>query len=229
MDTLDTKREEMFIRVREYGVQYASAFPEGSYGAGLFGQLGEVVGGLKAHALEQSKGRSSVRESSASKSAARDELLRRMDAIGRTARVIAYTTPGLDDKFRMPRGIGDQALLTLARTFTADAEPLKTEFTKRGLAANFIQELNEAADDFDAAINHKVQHRGKQVAATAAIDGMIGRGVRIVRELDAFVRNTMADDPSALAAWESASHVERPTRRGRNKSTGSPELAPAQG
>jgi len=229
MDTLDTKRQEMFIRVREYGVQYAVAFPEGSYGAGLLGQLGEVVAGLRAHALEQSKGRSSVRESSASKSAARDELSRRMDAVGRTARVIAYATPGFDDKFRTPRGIGDQALLTLARTFAADAEPLKAEFIKRGLAANFIQELNEAADDFDEAINQKVQHRGKQVAATAAIDGMVGRGVRIVRELDAFVRNTMADDSSALAAWESASHVERPTRRGRNKSAGTPEPTPAQG
>jgi hypothetical protein len=228
MDTLDTKRYEMFMRAREYGSQYTVFFPAGSYGAELFAQLGQVVEELKAHALAQSKGRSSVRESSASKSAARDELMRRMEAVNHTARVLSYTTPGLEDKFRMPRGVGDQSLLTLARTFAADAEPLKAEFIKRGLSANFIQELKETADEFDEAINQKVQHRGKQVAATAAIDDMIERGVRTVRELDAVVRNTLSGDASALAAWESASHVERPARKGRNKSNGTPEPAPAQ-
>jgi hypothetical protein len=226
MDTLDTKREEMFIRTREFGQQFVAAFPAGSYGAGLFAQLGEVVEGLRTHALNQSKGRSSVRESSASKSAGRDELTRRMDAISRTARVIAFTTPGLENKFRTPRGVGDQALLTLARTFADDAEPLKAEFSKRGLSADFIQDLNETADAFDAAINQKVQHRGKQVAATAAIDEMIGRGLRLVRELDALVRNILAHDPAALAAWESASHVERPTRKGKAKSSGPNENTP---
>lgn len=229
MDTLDTKREEMFIRSREFGQQFAAAFPAGSYGAELFGQLGVVVEELRAHALDQSKGRSSVRESSASKSAGRDELTRQMDAISRTARVIAFTTPGLENKFRMPRGVGDQALLTLAGAFAADAEPLKAEFIKRGLPADFIQNLKEAAEAFDAAINQKVQHRGKQVAATAAIDEMTGRGVRLVRELDALVRNTFANDASALAAWESASHVERPTRKSRPKSNGSNEGTPAHG
>ena len=37
--------------------------------------------------------------------------------------------------------------------------------------------------------------------------------MRTVRELDALVRNTFADDPSTLAAWESASHVERRVSR----------------
>ncbi len=228
MNTLDTKRYEMFIRVREFGAQYAASFPAASYGAELFEQLGAVVESLRAHALEQSKGRSSVRESSASKAAARDELVRRMEAVSRTARVLDHVTPGLEDKFRMPRGVGDQSLLTLARTFADDAEPLKAEFIKRGLGADFIRELGDAADDFDADINQKVQHRGKQVAATAAIDELVERGLRVVRELDALVRNTLTDDASALAAWESASHVERPTRRIRNKSNGSPEPAPAQ-
>jgi hypothetical protein len=225
MDTLDTKRLETFTRVQEYGAQYAAAFPAGSYGAGLFAQLGEVIDGLKAHALEQSKGRSSVREGSASKSAARDELVRRMEAVARTARVIAFTVPGLEEKFRLARGVGDQQLLTLARTFADEAVPLKAEFTKRGLAADFVEELREAADAFDAAINRKTQGRGKQVTATAGIDDLVGRGIRLVRELDALVRNASAAEPSALAAWESASHVERPTRKVSRKSP----AAPAQG
>lgn len=228
MDTLDTKREEMFIRVRENRAQFAAAFAEGSYGAELFTQLDAVIEGLRAHAYEQSKGRSAVRESSGSKAATRDELRRRMEAVSRTARVMAYTVPGLDDKFRMPGRIGDQALLTLARTFGNDALPLKAEFIKRGLDADFIADLEEAAVAFDTAINLKAQGRGKHVAATAAIDGLVERGLRIVREMNALVRNVLADDTSALAAWESASRVERPTRRGRNKSDETPSPAPTQ-
>lgn len=224
MDTLDTKRQEMFVRVQEYGVQFASAFPAGSYGASQFAQLGEVIEGLKTHSLDQSKGRSSVRESSASKAAARDELMRRMEAISRTARVMAFTLPGLEDKFRLARGVSDQAFLLLARTFADDAAPLKVEFTKRGLGPNFIEELIEAADNFDAAINRKAQGRGKHVAATAAIDDLVERGIRLVRELDALVRNIFVSDPSALAAWESASHVERLTRKSKQK----PATPPAQ-
>ncbi len=229
MDTLDTKREEMFIRVQENRAQFAAAFPDGSFGAELFAQLVEVIEGLRSHAYEQSRGRSSVRESVGSKAAARDELLRRMEAISRTARVMAFTMPGLDDKFRLPRGVTDQALLTLARTFGNDAFPLKAEFIKRGLAADFIAELDEASNAFDTAINRKAQGRGKHVAATAAIDEMIERGLRVVREIGALVRNTYDADPSTLAAWESASHVERPIRKGRKKSGGSPKTDPAQG
>ncbi|MDT7690610.1 MAG: hypothetical protein QOE46_3369 [Acidobacteriota bacterium] len=216
------------MRVQEYGVQYGSSFPEGSYGVELFTQLGAVIEGLQAHALDQSKGRSSVRESSASKAAARDEVWRRPEAISRTARVIAFTTPGLENKFRASRGIGDQALLTLARTFASEAEPLKAEFTKRGLASDFIEDLNEVLDDFSAAFNQKAQGRGKHVAATAAIDELVERGMRIVRELDALVRNTFVNSPSALAAWESASHVEKPTRRGRQKPNGTPDPTHSQ-
>lgn len=225
MDTLDTKRQEMFVRAHEYGAQYASAFPSGSYGAGLVTKLGEVIEGLKSLALDQSKGRSSVRESSASKAAARDELVRRMEAVSRTARVMAFTVPGLEDKFRLARGVGDQPLLLLARTFADDAEPLKAEFIKRGLAPDFVEELREVADGFDAAINRKSQGRGKHVAATAGIDDLVERGVRVVREFDALVRNALAADPSALAAWVSASHVERLARKSGRKPA---EPTPAQ-
>lgn len=228
MDTLETKRLEMFVRVCEFGTQFAASFPADSYGSDLFEKLGKVVEDLTTHAFHQSKGRSSVRESSASKAAGRDELYRRLDAISRTARVMTYTIPGLENKFRMPRGLGDSALLVLARSFASDAEPLKGEFIKRGMSANFIEELIELADDFDATIRQKVKHRGKQVAATAAIDEVVERGVRTVRELDVLVRNLLGDDGSALAAWASASHVERTTRKTKGKSGGSPEAPPTQ-
>jgi len=209
MDTLETKRLEMFRRVRELGPEHAAQFPADSYGGGLFVSLDTVIKGLEEHALRQSTGQSTVREGTSSKAAVRDELWRRLEAISRTARVIAFTSPGLEDKFRLPRGIGDEALLQLARTFASDAAPLKDEFIRRGLAATFIEDLNEEAEAFEAAITRKAQGRSAHVSASAEIDDLIERGMRTVRELDALFRNTFADDPATLAAWQSASHVGR--------------------
>ena len=65
----------------------------------------------------------------------------------------------------------------------------------------------------EEAITRKAQGAGSQVAATAAIDAQIERGMDAVRQLDAVMRNTFTTNPAALAAWVSASHVERPPRR----------------
>lgn len=220
MDTLETKRIEMFRRVRELGSEHTAQFPAGSYGRELFARLDTVIRGLEEHALRQSTGKSSVREGTSSKSAVRDELWRRLEAISRTARVIAFTVPGLEEKFRLPRGVGDQALIQLARTFAADAEPLKAEFIRRGMAATFIEDLGEEAGEFETVISRKAQGRSAHVAASAEIDELIEQGMRTVRELDAIFRNTFADDPSTLAAWGSASHVERSSHRARQKKNG---------
>ena len=220
MDTLETKRIEMFRNVRELGSEHTAQFPAGSYGRELFGRLDAVISGLEEHALRQSTGKSSVREGISSKAAVRDELWRRLEAISRTARVIAFTSPGLEEKFRLTRGIGDQALIQLARTFAADAEPLKAEFIRRGMVATFIEDLREETEEFADAINLKSQGRSAHVAASAEIDELIEQGMRTVRELDAIFRNVFADDPSTLAAWESASHVGKSNHRSRQKKSG---------
>lgn len=219
MDSLETKRLEMFRRVLELESKYASQFPADSYGGGLFKRLGEVIKGLEEHALRQSEGRSVVSEGVSSKSAVRDEIFRRLEAISRTARVMAYTSPGLEDKFRLVRGIGDEALLIMARTFSSNAEPLKADFILRGMAPTFLEDLNDEIAALDAAVKRKTQGRSAHVSASAEIDDLIERGMRAVREIEALFRNTFADDPAALAAWESASHVERRgARNGRPKS-----------
>jgi hypothetical protein len=161
-------------------------------------------------------------ESTGSKAAARDELRRDLEAISRTARALAMSTPGLEDKFRAPRSISDQALLATARAFAADALPLKTEFTRRGMPDDFLEDLASDIEEFEQAINQKIQKREVHIAATAAIDTVIERGVNAVRELDAIMRNKFADDPASLAAWLSASHTQRTPRQ----TTASPSPPP---
>jgi hypothetical protein len=197
----------------------AAAFPPTTLGGELFTRLSTVINELDTHTTAQASGRNSTLQSSTSKAAARDELRRDLEAISRTARVMASSTPGLEDKFRAPRSVSDQALLATARAFAADAQPLAGEFIARGLPTDFLADLSADIEEFEQVINLKIQKRESQVTATAAIDNTLERGVNIVRELDVIMRNQLTNDPASLAAWFSASHTECSPRRAKPETT----------
>lgn len=207
------RRLEMFLRVREYRSQHAAQFPPTSFAGEQFAIVDSAINALEAHASAQASGRGKARESASSKAAARDELINDLDAISRTARAMAMTTPGLNDKFRTPHNQSDQDVLTAARTAATDALPYKAEFIRRGMPSDFLEDLQADIDEMEEAIARKAQGTTSHIAATAAIDKEIERGMKAVRELDPIMRNTFASNAAALTAWFSASHVERSPRR----------------
>ncbi|HEX8887882.1 MAG TPA: hypothetical protein VF779_01815 [Pyrinomonadaceae bacterium] len=228
MNDNERRRYELFIRVREFGASRTAQFPPSTLAGELFASLNTVIQELDTHTTAQASGRSATLESSQSKASARDELRRDLEAISRTARVMALSMPGLEDKFRAPRSISDQDLLARARAFASDALPLKAEFIRRGLPDDFLEDLAADIEDFEQAINQKIQKHEAQVAATAAIDDVVERGVNIVRELHAIMLNKYAGDAATLAAWLSASRTERRARRPSTTTTGAPPPPTAQ-
>ncbi|MDQ3820536.1 MAG: hypothetical protein M3362_23035, partial [Acidobacteriota bacterium] len=66
---------------------------------------------------------------------------------------------------------------------------------------------------FEEALANRAQGRETHVNATATIDDLIERGMRIVRQLDPIMRNLFEESPGKLAAWLSAAHVERAPQR----------------
>lgn len=226
MKDIERRKYEMFLRVREFGARRAAEFPESSLGRELLNRLDAVVTALDEHAAAQTSRRGGAQEGAAGKAAARDELRRDLEAISRTARALAIATPGLENKFRAPRSVSDQALLWTARAFAADALPLKTEFTRRGLPEDFLEDLSDDIEAFEQSITGTIREREAQVAATAAIDDSIERGANAVSELDVIVRNRFAADAATLAAWLSASHTQRPPRRAHPGPNATPPAAP---
>jgi hypothetical protein len=152
-------------------------------------------------------------------------LLEDLQAISRTARVMADEVPGLDDKFRLPPPGNDALLLSTARAFAADARPLAAQFIAHEIPADFLEDLADDIAAMEAAISEQSSGLGQRIAAGAAIDSVIDNGVAAVRKLDAIVKNKYANNPAALAQWTSASHTERDPRSKRPPSaptTGSP-------
>lgn len=213
MNDSDTRRMEMFIRVDQFATTEAALFPAASFQSELLITLRQIISDLETQASAQASGKGSARQGGQSKEVARQELRASLEAISRTARVMSATIPGLENKFRAPRSVSDQQLLAIARAFAADALPIKAEFIKRGLPASFIEDLNADIAALEEATTHRMQGTQEHITATAAIDELIDRGIQAVRELDAIMRNLLANNPARLAAWMSASHVERPPRR----------------
>jgi hypothetical protein len=212
MEDLEIRRYEMFKHVGELGSTHADAFPPNTLGGELFATIASAVAELEKHAAAQSSGRSTLRQSTATKAVARASLQELLEMYRRTARGMALVTPGLDNKFRIPRKMTDAELLNTARAFAADAPPLKAEFLRREMPATFIEDLHAQIEAFELADNSQNEGSDTSVAARAEIDAAIERGMNAIRQLDPIVRNKLRNDPAGLAAWESARHVERPSR-----------------
>jgi hydrogenase maturation factor len=73
----------------------------------------------------------------------------------------------------------------------------------------FLEDLEADIEALEEAITRQIESRGSHVESTAAIEDATERGISALRELDPIMRNTFADDPVKLAAWLSASRVER--------------------
>ncbi|MEA2173556.1 MAG: hypothetical protein QOD00_1148 [Blastocatellia bacterium] len=208
MKDSETRRLDMLRRVRDYVETHAAQFAAGSKGRELFDALQGEINSLEEHAAAQVSGKSDALQGTGSREDARQALYQQIKAINLTAHSMAFEIPGLDDKFRMPRGNNDQTLLNTARAFAADAAPLNAQFIRYEMAASFLTDLDAAINAFEQAVSHQNQGRENATASTVSLGASTERGVSLVRQLDAIVRNKFRDDPAALAAWKSVTRIE---------------------
>jgi hypothetical protein len=212
MTDAEIRKAESIVRMNDFGVSHAASFPATGLAGQMFAEMGAVVTDVETHGTAQSAGAGAARTSAGAKKAAREDLRRRMKAISATAAAMESERPGISNTFRLPKAGNDQTLLNTARAFSEAAVPLRSEFTERELPASFIEDLNAAVAEFENAVNAQNISTEKRVSATAALKDALARGMKLKRELDPIVRNKFHGDPATLAAWTSASHVERAPR-----------------
>jgi hypothetical protein len=223
MNDRENRRRQMFVDVQEFGREHAADFPAAGVAGQLFATLTAVIDQLNGHAAFQSSSDGAARQGTATRSQAREAVRDHLDAINRTARAMADQVSGLDDKFRLPRVTNDQTLMSTARAFLADAEPLSAQFIAHELPADFLQDLNANIDAFELATQAQSSGLGQRVAAGAAIDSAVDNGVAAVRKLGALVKNKYTNNPAVLAQWTSVSHTERNPRRKPSETPPPPE------
>lgn len=200
-----------FVRVRDFGVENAIDFPVGSAGATNFALVAAATDAMEQSGATQVSGTAS--QMVTQKDIAVADLRAELRAINRTARALAVDNPGIGDLFRMPHGSSEQDLLVAAMAFVTNATPLAAQFVAFGLPANFLVDLQADITAFAAAVTDKGTAINEKVSATTAIGTAVKNGLEGLRRLRAIVKNIYRDNPGRLAAWASASHVERPPKK----------------
>lgn len=211
MNDDNRRRYEMQVRVTQFGVDNAGDFT--GIATTKFSEMATLVNEIEATSSAQQSGFGEAAQQFEVKDTARENLRDEMSDISRTAKSMEYAFDGISNKFRFQRNMSDANMLAKARAFETEANPYKSDFEAYGLSANFIADLTAAADAFEASFSNTASATAEHVAATADTSAQVREGMVIVRILDGIVKNKYANDPGKLAAWISASHVEKAPKK----------------
>lgn len=222
MQNAEARQLDRGQRVQEFATAEASAFPARSHVAGVIAAHSAAIAKANQEAANQVSANRSYRESTTQKNVAIKSLIELMRAINQTARSIDDQFPGIADQFRMPR-YSDREILNYAAAFITAATPIAVEFTKRSLPESFLTDMQSAIDAVEAAKARQSLALANQTAATAALRLSLKQEQDTMRELKAIMRNQLRNEPGRLAAWESASRIERaPKRKKKTPTTPAP-------
>jgi hypothetical protein len=214
MEDRHHRNREMFLRLKDFGASHPD-IPATTVWPQLLTDLNSVIADLDGHVSSEEVGKGAALAGTTTRHAARQALREDLEAIVRTARVIGEDQPGFDDKFRMPRGTNDQAMLDLAlgiATSVANAA-VKAKFISHAMPANFVEDLNDDIAALEGAITDQSGSVAERKSAGVSIDDTDDHGMMLARKMDAVVRNFYGNNAAVLSEWETARHVERAPRR----------------
>lgn len=206
-------RYEMFLRVRQFGIDNAADFAPGSVGAVQFAEISLVIDLIDQLAADQAASFGGVGFAFAGKETARENLREAMYEIARTARSMVYEFPNINEIFRVPRNLTDAGMVALANAFIAEIPPYKNDFERYGLSDKFDTDLQADIDAYEATLPATGTAIDERVEATADLGAAIRRGMIAHRILKGVVRNKYRNDVGKLAAWLSASHIEKAPKK----------------
>ena len=205
------RRYEMQVRVVQFGTDNAGDFS--GLGTTTFNELGVLVSNTESSSAAQQSGFGESAQQFEIKDTARENLRDEMAAISRTAKSMEYAFDGISNKFRFQRNMPDASMLAKARAWETELLPYKSDFMDYGLDGSFINDLTAAADAFESTFSSTASATAEHVAATADETSNVRQGMIKVRVLDGIVKNKYANNPGKLAAWISASHVEKAPKK----------------
>ncbi len=188
-------------------------------------RLTAAIAALSTHVSEQTGSNLAAQGATQKKEALRQSLLR--DHMAPIARIAAADIPNLPElsPLRMPRGKPTaEKLAGFAYGMGAAATPFTDTFTTAGLPADFIAQLNAAADAVVGVVANRTNSRGKRRGATDGLKAKLTEGRKVVHILDALVRSALKDDPALLGNWNL---VKRVTKTAPNRVASPPAATPS--
>jgi hypothetical protein len=148
--------------------------------------------------------------------ALREDLEEELEDVNASAASIAAETgnPALMERFRMPVGNSDARLIAKARAFAKAIRELalNDEFEAHGHGADTAADLETLATALEGSEGDQGTALSERVGATASIPETIRTGTAALKTLHAIIRRIYKKNAAVLAAWDTASHVQRTPR-----------------
>lgn len=213
MNNGQRRRNERGQRVDVYMDAQAEDFPANNKGGLQAARLKELLTQANALDLARAASAGKRRQGTEGREGARNALRRMVKTAWDTYKTITLDHPDIKGLFESPSKIkNDQALVRTARTYADNAAPLTGLFAENDLPLTFFVDMRAQADTFEA--HTALQHAGvgEGVDANAALEETLRQMDEVVARIDTVVTNKYRDTPAKLAAWESASRIERAPR-----------------
>ncbi|MFN0122198.1 MAG: hypothetical protein ACKV2V_17020, partial [Blastocatellia bacterium] len=178
MNKHENRQLEMFRRVRDFGVTRQADFTAGSPCLDLFTAIGEIVSDLVNSNADEQAERNHTRVESATRTAAREELLTLVTHIHLAARVMSRKNPALAKRFALTERHTNtnENLMATALNFAVEATPLAAEFARHEMAPDFIETLRGLISTFEQSGGQRNTAKSNARAATRGIDETIVLG-----------------------------------------------------
>jgi hypothetical protein len=229
MTNVQTHETDAFQRVKKFATDHAADFPAASTGGQLFVKVSAAVPQGQSTAADQLSAKGDRDMATKTKSQIHPDLHDQLKAISESAHTLAdLGTTGLDAKFRMPRSGGHGALLTSARQFLQDATAMQTQFLSVNMPADFLTTLQTTITNFDAATDDQTGGLEGQAGATTGLANTNADARKALRNLNTIVKNTYKNNPTVLAEWTIASHIESGKAHHATQPAPSPAATPAK-
>jgi hypothetical protein len=208
---------DAFIGMKQFGVESLADFKPDSVAVMKFTELNAVIADADTESEKQFTGTTSSKQSFTTKDTARENLRGILSDIARTARAMAYDFVGINDKFKLARNRNDQQLLITARSFLSEVASFEDNFIAYEMPKTFLADLQTKITAFEQLLSETSSAIGSQVSATANMGKIIKRGMIIRRILDGLIKNRYQDNSGKLAAWATASHIQKAGKKKEEK------------
>ena len=179
--------------------------------AGYRRKLDDVIAALQNHAVDQDAairiGAGRTTRQRALRSALR---LNHMRPIAMVAAARLRDTPEFN-ALRMPSRKTLPAQLVVAGEAMAKvATQHAPVFIESGLAPNFVEQLEAAAQSLADCMTDRGTTAAMQVGASAGLRTEASRARQVLRVLSALIEPRLSGNPALLAEWRTARHIRRP-------------------
>lgn len=143
------------------------------------------------------------------KGSERLDLLEIMSKVRDAARAAEFDHPGTRDRYRYTTNMSYQDLLATGRAFAAGGAADKALIESYGAPPGWDALVTTACDAFEASMGQQDSAVGSRVAKNAEVNAKMEEFIALKASVGHMVPNFCSGNPGAIAAWNTAAHVEK--------------------